>query len=608
MNDKITEMHIFDDNALFFFANIKNSVKYEIPIYQRAFAWTEKEIVQLINDIYDIDNSTENYYLGSLIVAKKENTFEVIDGQQRLTTLFIILKSLGCKIKNNLTFSCRKKSNYTLKNLTSLESLSDEEYKEKVENNIRCGRDIAISEFNRPDFDKAKFVNNLKKVIIYRIEVPKNTDLNRYFEIMNTRGEQLEQHHILKATLMSHLNGEKDKSWFSKIWDACSDMTGYVQMHFNTKDRETLFGTDWRFLNTCQLSELTLEKSGKNDRSCKIEDIIKDDFCVLSPDGVDENDKRIRFNSIIEFPHFLLHALKVFVSTQNIDVQLDEQLDDKKLCSSFSKVFGGNDKEKLSADFIVFLLKCRYLFDKYILKREFANDDFDGEWSLKELKKSKTKNTPSYITTDLGNKKEKDRTRTERAKRILMLQACFRVSYTSPKVMHWITTLLKWLTVDKNLKNLKSYEAVTEQIAKTAVYEGFLKDKKFNSGVSTPHIVFNYLDYLLWRNEPNASFTFEFRNSVEHWYPQNPSKDTFDYWENVDFFGNLCIIQREINSKFSNLDPVSKKQTFDEMIKKGSLKLRKMADKTTNKYTWRDSVCAEHGNEMIALLENACQN
>ena len=43
--------------------------------------------------------------------------------------------------------------------------------------------------------------------------MPENTDLNRYFEIMNTRGEQLEQHDILKATLMSYLKDEKTKQY-----------------------------------------------------------------------------------------------------------------------------------------------------------------------------------------------------------------------------------------------------------------------------------------------------------------------------------------------------------------------------------------------------------
>lgn len=46
--------------------------------------------------------------------------------------------------------------------------------------------------------------------------VPENTDLNRYFEIMNTRGEQLEQHDILKARLMKHLKTRKEQEFLQK--------------------------------------------------------------------------------------------------------------------------------------------------------------------------------------------------------------------------------------------------------------------------------------------------------------------------------------------------------------------------------------------------------
>lgn len=91
-------------------------------------------------------------------------------------------------------------------------------------------------------------MRKLAKVIVYRIEVPENTDLNRYFEIMNARGEQLEQHDILKATLMSYLSDDAEKCLFAKIWDACSDMTGYVQMHFvsrNNAVREAIFSGEW---------------------------------------------------------------------------------------------------------------------------------------------------------------------------------------------------------------------------------------------------------------------------------------------------------------------------------------------------------------------------
>ena len=80
--------------------------------------------------------------------------------------------------------------------------------------------------------------------------------MNRYFEIMNTRGEQLEQHDVLKAQLMSSNNGNEGKAEFARIWEACSDMSGYVQMHFDVETRERFFGGEWRYL----AADVKLEK------------------------------------------------------------------------------------------------------------------------------------------------------------------------------------------------------------------------------------------------------------------------------------------------------------------------------------------------------------
>ena len=97
-NDLIKEIkvsEIFDGND-----------KYIVPIYQRNYAWDNDEIKQLINDINDtIDNPNSNdkhYYLGTLIVNKQKgnsNLYEVIDGQQRLTTLYLLKKFLDKEIK-----------------------------------------------------------------------------------------------------------------------------------------------------------------------------------------------------------------------------------------------------------------------------------------------------------------------------------------------------------------------------------------------------------------------------------------------------------------------------------------------------------------------------
>ena len=90
---------------------------YLIPPYQRNYAWREPEIGQLIQDIIDQSKSSaeKNYYIGTLVTYRRSDCkYEVIDGQQRLTTLSLLMIVLHhdrdkkyqdaltkCSLKNN---------------------------------------------------------------------------------------------------------------------------------------------------------------------------------------------------------------------------------------------------------------------------------------------------------------------------------------------------------------------------------------------------------------------------------------------------------------------------------------------------------------------------
>ena len=213
MRELVTELKIISPGQNIF----DTDMEYTIPLYQRAYAWEDKQLTQLIEDISDVPDDA-NYYIGALIVSRQGNKFEVVDGQQRLTSLYLLLNCLDQEVKSTLTFACRDKSNYTLKNIKEL--LHENRSKldmERIESSILRGLHILTEELNKPEYNKAVLLKKLERVVLYRIEVPENTDLNRYFEIMNTRGEQLEQHDILKATLMSYLPDDIDKAIFAKI-------------------------------------------------------------------------------------------------------------------------------------------------------------------------------------------------------------------------------------------------------------------------------------------------------------------------------------------------------------------------------------------------------
>ncbi len=619
--NKVTELHIIDADSSIF-----KSVEYSIPLYQRDYAWKEKEIIQLIEDIDDV-NMGENYYIGSLIVANHDGVYEVVDGQQRLTTLYLLLSYLGLNTGNEeaLSFSCRDKSNYTLRHIRPI--LDDERDKFDVENlqqNIISGLSIIKENIEKyTDEHRNEFIKKLKNVVIYRIDVPDHTDLNHYFEIMNTRGEQLEQSDVLKARLMSELEDKKDQAVFATLWDACRDMSGYVQMHFTPALRGELFGWNWGDIPSHKLEDYhKLSLSSVSNSGALISDIISPEFVVETEDGYLDDDTRVRFESVIEFPYFLLHVLKVYLALhpdikhRDGDTLVFELLDDKKLTSFFERVLNYGvengkpiNRSRFARKFMICLLRTRYLFDKYIIKREYANESFDGEWSLKSLYVSGQQSNKKayYANTRFAAYKQWESTHKWRHPHNLMLQSALRVSYTSPKVMHWITELLVWLSskVDNLDSDIPYYTDKINEIAKRPVRE-FLEQKDYCLGVGTPHVVLNYLDFLLWRKDQNVDFAFEFRNSVEHWYPRNPSEGTFDRWDdNVDMFGNLCLIQRNINSRFSNMSPEAKKSTFKDMIAKGSLKLRIMSDLTQGNNAsqqWKDNICAKHEEEMLALL------
>lgn len=623
----VEELRILDGHTLF-----DTDAHYVIPRYQRAYAWEDKEIGQLIDDINDIDiDSSEIYYIGSLIVSKvqgKADTYEVVDGQQRLTTLFLLLQylvsegALEGELGQTLSFDCRPNSNYTLARIqTILDDKIDDEsaIEQPIVNGIRAIRQKfkEKSGLNRDDF-----VSRLSHVVLYRIEVPEHTDLNRYFEIMNTRGEQLEQHDILKAQLMGYLNDRGEQEFFSKIWNACSDMTGYVQMHFSPDDRKKIFGSEWngrpadKWIDYKQCFGVTEE----SEEGATIAKIVGSKFKIDDVDGLLDNNKHVRFDSIIDFPYFLLHALRVFVELNEVSLEkpLGDLLDDKKLISDFKNVISQGkmngkpmDEKNFSQMFIIHLLHTRYLFDMFIIKREYSGEDIEGEWSLKELFTSgrESKKKAYYKNTDLRCAYERVKTSESRNKECLMIQSALRVSYTSPKVMHWITELILWL-FNNDDQNYKLTD-VAVSIAAQATQENFLNGSNYKLGVQTPHIVFNFLDYLLWEKDKKKyeDFEFEFRNSVEHWYPQNPSENSFASWDNKDTFGNLCIISRRVNSKFSNLSPESKMKSYEKMVRKGSLKLRIMGEiiQHSSNEEWRNTLCQEHEDDMINILKDTCK-
>lgn len=581
-------------------SKIFTNVHYIVPIYQRNYAWGVSEIEQLIEDIdSSIGDSNKNYFLGNLIVNQRDdNVYEVIDGQQRLTTLFLLESYLGMNFaKDGLRFEAREKSNRTLNMLSK--GNKNELIEELASVEILKGYQIIDSYFKSNNIDKNDLTKKLESVFIVRVQVPQGIDLNHYFEIMNTRGEQLELHEIAKAKFLEVLDTEQDKKTAALIWEKCSNMDSYIQMNFDPSVRKYLFTNDWSSIrdniNDFDTIKEFIHSEDEDNNLVPLIEILKNKKLFNNEISKDEVENE-RFESIISFPNFLLQINAVL---NNLEEE-DSTLDDKHFLNNLSWAWGDADKAK---NFLFHMLKCRVLFDKYILKREYARDYKEtGKWSLQRLERYNDGkgDKPKYVGT-FGEDNSQNN------KQLRTLQSCLRITYTSPKTMHWISLILTSLLENESCDIIE----ILEDYCKTKVFESKFEN---SSGFGFKRIVFTYLDYLLYKNGYSYlgkeiipplydEWQFQFRSSIEHFQPQNPVEG--ESWEadDLDGFGNLALITVSGNSKFSNLPPEGKITSYPSIIEQ-SLKLKIMKELVNfDDEKWTEEKARKHKEEMFRVLK-----
>jgi len=630
---------------------------YRIPIYQRNYAWDEGEITQLIQDVIDYTKRDQNYYIGTLVVFKvvkeraDKEVYETIDGQQRLTTLSLLASYLKnekekeetdvfwCR-KLSLEFECRENSRRTLSKIFggNTESLAPDETNSALLNGYQIIRKILpqrLSEHNVSEKDFAGYL--FERVHIMRVTLPQDTEdyLNHYFEIMNNRGEQLEKHEVLKSRLLEILNRIPDpeekaenKECMHRIWEACSNMEKYAQSGFSPKERHNLFGNnDWGELKAKDFNAVKNSLSygdPKEARTDKLTEIISHPQPPNARTSDDPNAADVdqeRFNSVTNFPNFLLHVL--LVSTGK-----DLPLDDKRLIDIFEDEIIKKDSPDEVKKFGFDLLKCKYIYDRFIIKREFSQGK--DRWRLQRYKRSDG-GQKAYYTNTFGEGDGQD----DINRRILMLLAAFHVSTPTQVYKHWLNAALHWLYNAESI-TAESYCTHLENVAKAFVFDRYLgghpnaeyyeiiygrnglckstssslPDDKLRERLSFGNIknnlVFNYLDYILWLKHKDSdqigkiisTYEFTFRSSVEHYYPQHPLPGHPPLQqETLNSFGNLCLISHGKNSRLSNFMPQAKKEYYQKNPI-DSVKQYLMMQEAS----WDASSIQNHYDEMVKVL------
>ncbi|MBR0159651.1 MAG: DUF262 domain-containing protein [Clostridia bacterium] len=609
------------------FNGVEKSI-YEVPVYQRNYAWEKDEILALVQDIYDsFQKKSEVYYIGTLVTYHRgDRVFEVIDGQQRLTTIRLILGVLGVSPKNRLTYKARKRSDDTISSIPTFD-------KDEMDVGILNGYKYAESAVNDLDLSKEGktafknyFLNNVH-IIHYR--VPKDIDLNHYFEIMNSRGEQLEKHEIVKARLLSKLYKQEERSVFTAIWDSCSDMGVYVQQKF--RDGTYIFGTALCDFRPNSFDEIHISFYEESEKKKTIYELFSG-----PSERVGMNEKQVErpdtFQPIIDFANFLLIVLKLTRMTEPDFSPESFNLDDKELINEFDKVDTHPDFVK---EFAFNLLKAKYLLDNYIAHHSNEDDTIDNNpWKLERWQKSSDnkKGYPKNLFDD-----------TYKQLKSVHLLSMFEVSFTARQRKNYLFYCLLYL-FQNNLPDHDGYPDFLERLAEKYLCDVYLVPENLNAintplpgsfdsvvlknntldinthgngskerfnlvyGDGTektkgvPLFIFNYIDYKLWKKysdelrgedskegsrKRNSFFDclgcsdfglkvfdqFYFsrtRRSLEHYYPQAlaSGRDGRPNENEINCLGNFAMIGSEINSSGSDWTPKAKLTRYLDDSKK----------------------------------------
>ncbi len=638
---------------------VAEGLQFNIPLYQRLYVWIDSQVETFFNDLHTASIvGKDMYYIGSIILVKNKSNnelYDLVDGQQRFTTLWLMAYELGNLLKDfrnkgkslRIQFAIRPKVEKYFSELSTNQDLPTEQsrgFEDLVRIDLarRRLKELIQSKIKTEDEKKyfAEYIAERLKFVI--TIVPQLTDLNKLFETLNNRGEQLSQDEILKARVLAGI--QQRLRWkYSGIWNACNDTKNYFERAlsyeigssrnvvdcynqwtdiFDAKKIRSLFDKN----NNFQTKFLSL---GEILAKRKIEDIITEDkeneeFFNLHPNAADDELQKVR--SILTFPQLLLHALRIFRYKRGLeDIQ---RINEKELLKIFDEYFLPKKTlvkqdelskfEKDCKEFIELLFDIREIFDKYIIKW-VEIDQNNEELMIKKVRmQNQKKGGRSYYLR---------REITEQFNGLTHLQGLLYHSQQNT-TQYWLTPylhkLLKhpsmeeaydWLKKldnvlfctnrDEELLTYRTWESM-EDFPKHSINYSVLNNE---SGTGFPHYWFYKIDFILWHerdvlDKPQWNgYKVTAKNSIEHIGPQNPrdkrDKVCMDY---LNKMGNLVLVTRSINSEYGDQPYKVKRAKFIDKKNKGSYDSLK-SDLIFNNEAWNDDLAESHQKEITEIIE-----
>jgi len=195
---------------------LKPMYSFHIPSYQRGYRWGHDEVLDLLEDLFEFVNQTEQekYCLQPIVVKRMiNNTFEVLDGQQRLTTIFILLKGIKKYLpltdSFNIQYQTRSSSENFLKNLSETDDENSHDnpdyYYISSAYKLIC-KWLSEKHENHQDTPYQIFSALVKRIEFIWYEIKEETDAIEVFTRINIGKIPLTNAELVKAVFLSKNN------------------------------------------------------------------------------------------------------------------------------------------------------------------------------------------------------------------------------------------------------------------------------------------------------------------------------------------------------------------------------------------------------------------
>ena len=191
---------------------LESSEKFNIPVYQRNYDWKEANCLQLFQDIVDLHRSgRKNHFIGSVVTRQESlssKVLHIIDGQQRVTTISLLLAALYNATKDGFLKYERKVKLKPIKNdMNAFDNIiisSPDNY--IYESNVTTNYTLFYEWIKQqPDLTLDDYYNAIEKLYIIDIRLDESDDPQLIFESLNSTGLDLQESDKIRNFLLMSL-------------------------------------------------------------------------------------------------------------------------------------------------------------------------------------------------------------------------------------------------------------------------------------------------------------------------------------------------------------------------------------------------------------------